>query len=176
MDFNNNVTEEVINHEFDYSNAVPLVENISYLIKFCDNVFNQFMKMVDDDKKKNEKLKHEYKNYLYGESYNQKLEIGVRKGYDYISYKNCSSFLNAINNKEIVNLSSLEIKLNLNFERGQSGDTKTHENDFKISFEPYKIMFTRKSNFKDSEIDQIENNINELMKKLPTVNTIFCSK
>ena len=47
---------------------------------------------------------------------------------------------------------------------------------FKISFKPYDITFKRKSNFKDPVIDNIENNINELLKKFKTQNTIFCTK
>ncbi len=176
MNYNNNMTEEVITNEFDYSNVIPIAENIAYIIQFCDNVFNHFMKLVEEDKVKNERLKYEYRDYKYQDHYNQKLEIDVRKGYENTSYKNYSSFINAINNKQISNISSMEIKLGLSFYRGKKDSSVEHQNEFKISFEPYKILFTRKSNFPDAEMDQIEKNINELMKKFPVSNTIFCSK
>ena len=54
--------------------------------------------------------------------------------------------------------------------------TKGHENLFKITFKPYNIVFTRKSNYADQNMDQIENVINEILKKFRVQNTIFCTK
>lgn len=54
--------------------------------------------------------------------------------------------------------------------------TKEHENLFKISFNPYNIVFIRKSNYADSSMDNIENVINEILKKFSVQNTIFCTK
>ena len=174
--FNSNVTEDVISNSFDYSNAIPTAENISYIIQFCDNVFNHFIKLIKEDEIKNERLKFEYRDYLYQEHYHQKFEITIRKGYEHTSFKNYSSFMNAVNSKQISNISSLEIKLNLSFFRGKKDNSIAHENEFRILFEPYNIKFDRKSNLKDNEMDQIEKKINELMKKLPIANTIFYSK
>ena len=37
--------ETVINNEKDYSNIIPIAENIAYLIQYCDQVYNQFLKL-----------------------------------------------------------------------------------------------------------------------------------
>ena len=34
----------------------------------------------------------------------------------------------------------------------------------------------RKSNYKDANMDQVEDTINEILKKFPVANTIFCTK
>lgn len=36
---NNNM---IINNEFDYSNTIPTIEYISYLVEYCSNVYNNF--------------------------------------------------------------------------------------------------------------------------------------
>ena len=116
MNLNNALIEVVINNEFNYSNAIPVVKNMSYIVDFCDDVFNKFMNLVNEEKIKNERLKYEFRNYLYQEHYGNR----NKKGYETTSYKNYSSFINAINNNQINNISSLEIKLGLSFYRGKN--------------------------------------------------------
>ena len=45
MEFYEDV-ETVINNERDYSNIIPIAENIAYLIQYCDQVYNQFLKLI----------------------------------------------------------------------------------------------------------------------------------
>ena len=99
-----------------------------------------------------------------------------QKKFEVNTYKNYESYIEAINSNRIVNVDRIEITMNLSFCRGKSDNRESHENSFKISFEPYDIRFVRKSNYKDAEMDQVENNINGLMRQFPTVNTIFYSK
>ena len=80
------------------------------------------------------------------------------------------------NNGQIKNLDSLEINLELDYQTGSNSSLITHENSFVIKFKPYEITFIRKSNFKNFNMEQIENNINEILKKFAVVNTIFCTK
>ncbi len=177
MNYNNDEMELVIDNEYDYSNIVPVVDIITYIVQFCDNTYQQFMKIVDEEMVKNEKLKYEFKEYRYKKHFSQKFEVNVRgKNFEHITYKNYSSYIEALNNNRITNLSSLEIRLDLNFYRGKEENLKSHENEFRILFEPYSIIFKRNSNYKDSEMDQVEKNINDIMKKFPAYNTIFYSK
>ena len=74
------------------------------------------------------------------------------------------------------NVSGVDIKLNMDFERGREGNFESHENNFVIIFKPYEITFSRKSNYNDVNINQIENQINEILKKFPVANCIFCNK
>lgn len=65
-DNNMNINEDIettINNEFDYSNIVASVDNISYIVQYCDNVYSQFQQLVAEDEQKNERLKYEFKNY-----------------------------------------------------------------------------------------------------------------
>ena len=81
-----------------------------------------------------------------------------------------------IQNNNLKNVLSLEIRLDLDYKRGRGNEANNHENSFSISIKPYDIIFARKSNYSDNYINQIENNINEIFKKIPTINTIFCTK
>lgn len=175
--FNYLEEETVICNEYDYSNSVPTVENITYIIQYCDQIYNHFLKLIEEDESKNEKFKYEFKNYNYKESYRQKFEVKIRqKNNNNIYLKNYSLFVEALNSGKLLNIDSLEISLNLDYKRGKIDNLNNHENSFNITFKPYKINFIRKSNYKETYMDQIENNLNEILKKFPVANTIFCSK
>lgn len=169
--------ETVISNEYDYSNILPTVENITYIIQYCDQIYNHFLKLIDEDENKNEKLKYEFKNYNYKKSYSEGFEVKIRqKNYNIISCKTYSSFVEAVNSGQLLNVDSLEINLNLDYKRGKNDNLNNHENSFDITFKPYEIRFIRKANYKEMDMEQIENNLNEMLKKFPVVNTIFCSK
>ena len=42
-------SQAVINNEFDYSNVVPTIEAISYLVQYCDQMNKQLTKLVEED-------------------------------------------------------------------------------------------------------------------------------
>lgn len=169
--------ETIINNEYDYSNIIPTIENITRIIKYCDQLYNSFLKLIEDDEQKNQKLKYEFQNYNYKKTYSEGLEINIRqKSYNSITCKNYSSFIEAINSDQLINLDSLEIELNLDYKRGNNDKLSHHQNLFKITFKPYEIKFVRKSNYKESEMNQVENNLNEILKSFPVANTIFCTK
>lgn len=169
--------ENIINNEYDYSNIIADVKNITYIIQYCDELYNSFLKLVEEDEKRNERLKYEFKNYDYKQSFGEKFEIKIRqKNYNTISCKNYSSFIEAVNKGQISNIESLAIELRLNYKRGKSDNLRNHENSFNITFKPYDIKFIRKANYKEIEMEQIENNLNNMLQKFPVANTIFCSK
>lgn len=169
--------ETVINNEYDYSNIVPTVENITYIIQYCAQIYSHFLKLIAEDENKNEKLKYEFKNYNYKKSYGEGFEVKVRqKNYNTISCKTYSSFIGAVNSGQLLNVDSLEISLNLNYKRGKNDSFKNHENSFNITFKPYDIRLVRKANYKETDMELIENNLNEMLKKFPIANTIFCFK
>ncbi len=172
----NNDTEISINNRFDYSNIIPDVNNITYIIQYLDGLYNQFKKLVDEDEMKNEKLKYDYRNYNYKHHFISGLEIRVRKEFNTITLKNFASYTETLKNNQVINIDSLDIELNLCYYRGKEGDLTEYRNTFTISFKPYEIVFTRASNQKVPEMDQIEKTINDMMKKFHVANTIFCSK
>lgn len=169
--------ETTINNVYDYSNIVPTIENIMPMIQYCDQVFNQFLKLIEEDEVRNEKLKYEFKNYNYKKSYRENFEVTIRqKNFNTISCKNYNSFVEAINSGQLLNIDRLEIELRLDYSRGKHLQLVHHENSFHISFKPYEIKFMRKANYKEEDMEQIENSLNTMLQKFSVANTIFCSK
>lgn len=170
-------SQTVINNEYDYSNVLPTVEAISYLIQYCDQIYKQLRKLVDEDEEKNKQFKQEYKDYMYKKSYGELFEVYIReKSYNNITCKDYATFLTAVKDGNLNQVSGIDIKMDLDFDRGKGDNLERHENSFTILFKPYDIKFARKSNHNDPNMNQIENQINDILKKFPVVNTVFCTK
>lgn len=177
-----NQTEEKeveISREYNYSNVVPEIQSISFLAQYCESYYKQIINLCEKEEEKNEKLKSEYKDFQYKKAYNTGYEITIKEKGSFLSNLSCKtydSFVEAINAGHLNNVDKLVITLDLSFKRGGDIFLKEHENIFKISFEPYNVIFRRKSNYEDAIMDQIENTINEILKKFKIQNTIFCTK
>lgn len=170
-------TNIIINNEYDYSNILPTVEGISYLVQFCDKMNSQLKKLCEEDEEKNKQYKLEFKNYSYKKTISQKLEIDiVEKEYQHIYCEDYPQFVSAVQGGNLNKVSSLKIRLELNFSRGKGDNLERHENNFTISFSPYEIKFTRKSNFNNPSMDRIEEKIKDILKQFPIANCIFCNK
>ena len=110
-------SQAIINNEFDYSNILPTIEAVSYLVQYCDSMNKQLIKLVEADEEKNKKFKPEYKEYNYKHSYGQQLEIYIReKSYNNITCKDYETFITAIKNGNLNNISSMDIKLCMDFQ------------------------------------------------------------
>lgn len=171
--------EVEISREFDYSNSVPEIKYILFLAQYCDSYYKQLIKMCEEDEEKNAKLKSEYKNFQYKKSYNARYEVAIKEkgnSFSNLSCKTYESFVEVVNTGHLNNVESVIITLDLSFKRGMDKTMREHENLFKIAFKPYNIVFTHKSNYTDQNMDQIENIINEIMKKFKVQDSIFCTK
>lgn len=169
--------ETIIDNEYDYSNIIPTFEYIGYIVQYCEDTYNYLRKLVEEDKKKNEKLKYEFQNFNYHEFYGLDFSVMIRnESFKTITYKNYNSYIESVNSGKVKNVESLEIELNLGYKRGDANNLKVHENSFKIIFKPYNIKFIRKSNYNEAQMNQVENNINEILKRFQTANSIFYSK
>lgn len=169
--------EAAINNERDYSNIIPTAENIAYLVQYCEQVYNQLIKLIEDDEARNEKIKYDLQNYNFKKSYGERFEVAVRgKNFNTVNCKNYNSYLELYKKEQLNNVDAIEIYLELDYKTGSNSSFVAHENSFVIKFKPYEITFIRKSNFRDANMDQIENTINEILKKFPVANTIFCTK
>ena len=177
MNEEDNILQSIEN-KYDYSNAIIDIDRLLYLVKYLDNVYKHFKKMIDDDEEKNVQFKNEYKEYMFKKVYSDKFDIYVK--YDAASlnttYNDYEHFASAATNGNIKMLEGIDIKLYLNFKRGKGDNLFEHNNLFRIDIKPYKIIFSRVSDYKDEVMDQIENNIITIMNQFPTVNTIFYSK
>lgn len=176
-----NINEEIetsINNEYDYSNIVASVDNISYIVQYCDSIYSQFQQLIAEDEQKNERLKYEFRNYNYKKSYGESFEVKIRQKnhYNTISCKNYNSFKDAVMQGQVNNIDALEIELNLDYKRGNSDSLKDYQNSFKVSFKPYDISFVRKANHNEFNMNDIEENIKQMLNKFSVANTIFYSK
>lgn len=169
--------QSIINNEFDYSNIIVTAEYVSYLANYCDQLYKQLLAKQDEEEEKNKQFKLEYKEYMFKKKYSQGFQIYIsEKSYNNITCKDFASFQTAINDGNLKNVTKIDIKLDMDFERGKNNNYEEHENSFTIIFKPYEITFARKSNHNDPSMNQIENQINEIMKKFPVANTVFCDK
>ena len=173
--------KKLINPKYDYSNVIPDKEHVKVLVQYCFAVYNQLLKLFEEDEIKNEKLKLEYKTYEYKKHYKAGIEIHVKeraKAGEFLgstfTFKDFKSFIDYIERKP--NLASLKINLDLSFKRGQEFKDNEHLNLFKIIFEPYNITFTRESNCEDESMNQIEQYIKSVLDRFNTQDTIFYSK
>ena len=161
-------------NNFDYSNVIPKLENIEKIVQHCFNLYNQFKDRCNLEEERNRQFKSEYKKYDYKEMFSAGCSIIVNgKDYKTIIYKDLPNFLSAVNNGNITNVSYLDILLCLDYRKGNGNNLIEHKNRFEIKFRPYDITFTRKSDFNEIMMNDIEDNINELMKSFNSVNTIF---
>lgn len=170
--------QTVINNEYDYSNVLATVDAISYLVQYCDSLNKQLTNLVEEDEKKNIQFKSEYKNYMYKKAYSQHLEIYIReKNYtNNLMCKDYESFAAAVKNGYLKEITGLDIKLCLDFYRGQGDKPEKYENALNIIFKPYNIKFSRISNHQDQSFDQIEEQIKEILNHFAVANTVFCDK
>ena len=168
----------IINNEYDFSNIVVDIEHLEGLIRFLDGLNKQLKKLADEDEEKNKQFKEEYKEYKYKETFGQGLDIYIKyeSFSSNITCKDFESFESAVKNGNIKNLRGIDIKLCLDFKRGNGSNLVDYDNLFKITFEPYNITFIRKSNHNDEIMDQIEKKIVATMNQFQVINTIFCSK
>lgn len=173
-----NAQVEIVNNEYDFSNVVPIVENILPLVQYLNSVYNEFIKKCEEDEIKNERFKREYKNYLYSKGYSTKFDISIRGGESFQT-TNCpdyNAFVGMVQTNQIINIKSLKIILTLDYKRGNPNNFDEHENKFEIVFEPYKIIFKRKANHHENEMATIEQNIYNFLANAEVRNTIFCTK
>lgn len=176
MNYVNNEQKTVINNEYDYSNIIAETENIVYIAQYFQNTYSQFLKICEEDEIRNKPLKYEFQNYNF-KNYYSRFEINIRmKTYNNVTCNSLESLIDVIKKGQLNNVNSLEILLELDYYRGANSNKNLHENSFKIIFKPYDIIFARKSNYNEENMNQIENNVNGLLKKFKTVNTIFCTK
>ena len=167
----------VINNEYDFSNKVPLIEYINYLVNYCNQQFKELERLIKDDEEKNKMLKDDYRTYNYKKNYGSSFEVRITENNCNTIYcKDIEMFTSAVNSGNVKNICKLVIDLNLDFDRGKIGNIEKHENSFKIHFSPYDIKFKRNSNYSDNTMDLIEKEIKEILDKFPTVNCIFCTK
>lgn len=170
-------TSAVVYKEYDYSNAIPTVNDVFRLIKLCDYLNHQLALLVKEDEEKNAPFKLEFKNYMYKKSYSQKYEILIRgDSFQSIYCRDIDTFISAHKNGSLKRVNELVITLNLDFYRGKGGQEVEHDNSFLITFKPNNIKFVRQSNHEDSTMDQVEKQLDTIMSEMAVANSIFCDK
>jgi hypothetical protein len=176
MNGSEGLREQVINNSYDYSNALVDEQSLLMLCECVDDAYKNMYRIFENDEKKNERLKWEYKNYEYKKGYNN-LEYVMR--YKDSNSFNCESYEALISHAKegrLRNLTYFAIKMDLNYSRGNSNLLTHINNSFVIAFGPYDILFTRRANYNEVYMNQIEEGINSILKQFKKYNTIFCWK
>ncbi len=168
--------EEIIINDFDYSNIVPVIDGVNYLVQYLYSCYMDYLGLLEEGKRRNESLSYEYRNYDYKDSFSKFRVSITKKDNGMINCNNYEQYLNLVQSEKTMRLKEVEISITMNYERGQGRNTITCKNSFVVKFAPYDITFQRKSNYKDEYMDKIENFTNEILNKFNRVNTIFCSK
>lgn len=159
-----NQNDEKINNIFDYSNAVPTKEAVSHLVKYCDSIYEQYLWLLKEDEKK------EIKSYQ--QKYNLFLDIRIKdQKFNIIVCNSYMAFKKACLDGNLDNIDSMEIRLNISYKKDV-----IYNNLFTILIKPFNLKFIRQSNCKQLEMDILEQNINEILKRFHTVNSLFCTK
>lgn len=170
-------TPSSIDNKFDYSNIIPKIEDIRRLAEYCFKVYEDFKNKCDVEEEKNKQFKPEYKNYECTQMFSTGCEIRyMDNNYKTTNFKDYESFISSVNNENITNVMSLEINLCLDYKKGPGSNLVEHKNSFDIKFKPYEIIFSRKADFNELAMNNIENNINDIMNSFNSANTIFCTK
>lgn len=163
-----------IQNQHYYSTIIPTGECITFLVQYCCDEYDKFIALTEEVEKNKEQ--HGEYNYSFQKG-TTVFEISVRgKMYSNVVCHNLQEFEDSIQEKGLKDISSLEIKMHLNFKRDREDAGSEHQNEFTITFKPYEISFIRKSNFNETMMNQIETNIDELLKRFPSINSIFSAK
>lgn len=163
-----------IQNQHNYSTIIPTGECITYLVQYCADEYQKFTALTEEV----EKNKEQHGEYNYSFKKGASLfEIAIRgKQYSNIVCENFQEFEAAIQEKGLKDISSLEIKMHLNFKRDREEVGTEHQNEFVIIFRPYEISFSRKSNYNETMMNQIETNIDDVLRRFPSINSIFSAK
>ncbi len=169
--------EVVVDHSFNYSNIIPTPEGIAFLAHYCEELYTQFNILVNQNMQKNEMYHPDQRVYEYYKHFKCEFTITLKqKGLNNIICKSYKAFMEAVNSGKANNLNGLDVIMDLSYKRGSGNDLKDYRNDFKVIFRPYDIVFYRKSNHDEDNMNQIENSINSIMQQFPVANSIFCTK
>lgn len=168
--------EELIIHEYNYSDIIAVKEGVDYLIQYIDDCYKQYLDLVAEDKRKNQNLALEYRNYDYWNSIDNFTINITSKQNQYIVCKNYEQYLKIFKEGRIQNVKEIIINLKLSYQRGQYKNIITCNHSFNISFKPYDIRFKRQSNYNDELMDKIEEMIRSIFSKFSVIDTIFYSK
>jgi hypothetical protein len=169
--------KKIINNQYDYSNIIPMLDAVSYLVEYCDKTNNLFSELTDKDEEKNKQYKIEYREYQYKKDYGQQFSVAIYdKDYKCIRCKDFDSFMVAVRDGNLNNVSLLEINLYLGFYSGKGDNLEMHNNKFEIIFKPYATSFTRTADHDDNIMNKIESEIIDILNQFPSANSIFCNK
>ena len=160
--------KKIIKNTKEYSDKIVNTYSIGILSNYCESIYKAFLKLTNKDEKDNEKLSYNKRNYHYKKK-NVSFEIyAVDKELNHYSFETYNAYINSINGGNLDDVNSLSLKLNLSYSKGTNGNLEDYNNEYEIIFKPYSIKVERISNHKDECMDQVEEAIDNIIKKLPS--------
>ena len=153
---NKKLKEKIIKRDYDYSDIVCSFDNLNKIIDFENKLYNRFDSLFVNSNIKKIGLDG-IKIFIIDREYNTQI------------FKNYYEYIYAYNNKEIKNVNSISIEMNLNYEKNNN----EFKNKFVIDIKPFNVKFQRVSNNELEVMDQIEDAIKKLINSLSKEVTIF---
>ena len=153
---NKKLKEKIIKRDYDYSDIVCSFDNLNKIIDFENKLYNKFDSLFVNSNIKKIGLDG-IKIFIIDREYNTQI------------FKNYYEYIYAYNNKEIKNVNSISIEMNLNYEKNNN----EFKNKFVIDIKPFNVKFQRVSNNELEVMDQIEDAIKKLINSLSKEVTIF---
>lgn len=166
---------QIVNHTYSFNNAVPMLDYVMDVCRYLDTCYRELEKMSDEDEKKNEDLKHEYRVYSHKKAFSTRFSIYCYSNVQR-SIPTSSSYAELERLRDagfLKQLSNMTIELNYDFEVGKNNELETHHNEIELKFKPYEITLTRVSDHADAEVDQIEATTKRKMDEFVSYETIF---
>lgn len=148
-------------------------EYVEDIVKNCFALYDSFKKTMDEDEKKNEQLKFEFRNYNYYHSYADCCKVhayGIGISNDYEDYQ---TFVSALNGGLIQGINELKITLNLSFRTGTHEHFVDHNHEFKITFKPEITTIVYEANFDDATMNGFYDKFVAKLDDFPATVTIF---
>jgi hypothetical protein len=175
MNNTNEMKEQFINNEYDYSDKMIDFESVLKIGKQADNIYKKMLNVYEEEEKKNQLLKYEYKQYKYKNRWST-LQFVIRyKNYTSISCDSYEALIEAHNNSKLKDIAVLEIFIRLNYSKGSifKNTMINVDNEFLIQFKPFDTKLRRRSNYNDVNMNQIEAILKSNMEQLKKVDSIF---
>ncbi len=166
---------QTINHVYNYNNAVPMLDYVLDVCKYLDAKYRELEALVAQDEVKNQDLKYEYREYSHKKAYSagytiyfySKTQRSVPAAHSYAELEQMK------NSGLLKQLRRMTIEVNYDYGVGKDNQINGHHNEFKLSFEPYEIVFTRVSDHDNETINEIEETVKRKMNEFLYYETIF---
>ena len=166
---------QTINHVYKTTITPFQCSTMYWMCKYLDAKYRELEALVAQDEVKNQDLKYEYREYSHKKAYSagytiylySKTQRSVPAAHSYAELEQMK------NSGLLKQLRRMTIEVNYDYGVGKDNQINDYHNEFKLSFEPYEIVFTRVSDYDNETINEIEETVKRKMNEFLYYETIF---